>query len=376
MSLDQRLFTVIQAIYDAAVDESHWPNALKELSDYTGSQAATFWVLDGSEQPRLPTFTYLNLDPAFIQEYLERVTPFDPWVQYLVAHPNQPIVHDGLVITEREKDHHPYFDWHGRYSDTRFRLIGQVSPAPAVQAGVALHRTRKMGKYESADIAQFGMLYPHLERALTIGFRLGSLGVMQQCTTELLDRNPAAILLLDERKRIVYANRSAEALRSNGDGIRLCADGPMLLRKQDNDRLQCLIARSLSPIESTGDSPGGVMRAQRPSGKRPYALLVVSVSRKYPALSYLRPAVCIMIIDPESQCPLPSSRLRTAFDLTEAEARLAALLAAGEELRSAAETLGITYGTARTRLAEIFQKTETHRQGELITLLLTTLAMA
>jgi DNA-binding CsgD family transcriptional regulator len=375
VSLDQRLLTVIGAIYDAAVDEARWPEALKQLSDITGSQAATFWVLDGSEQPRLPTFTYHNLDPAFIQEYLERVTPFDPWVQYLVAHPNQPIVHDGLVLTEREKDRHPYFDWHGRYSDTRFRLIGQVSPAPAVQAGVALHRTRKMGKYESVDIEQFGMLYSHLERALTIGFRLGSLGAVQQCTTELLDRNPASILLLDERKRIVYVNRSAEALRSNRDGISLCADGLTLLRKRDNDRLQCLIARSLSPIASSGDSAGGAMRAQRPSGKRPYALLVVAVSRKYPALSDLRPAVCIMITDPDSQCPLPNSRLRTAFDLTEAEARLAALLAAGEELRSAAEKLGITYGTARTRLAEIFQKTETRRQGELIKLLLTTLAM-
>jgi DNA-binding CsgD family transcriptional regulator/PAS domain-containing protein len=376
VSLDQRLLAVIQAIYDAAVDETRWPGALKELSEFTDSQAATFWVLDGSEEPRLPTFSYVNLDPAFIQEYLDRVTPMDPWNRYLVGHPNQSIVHDGLVITEREKDHHPYFDWHGRYSDTRFRLIGQVCPAPAVHAGVALHRTRKAGKYESQDIEQFAALYSHLERALTIGFRLSSLGAMQQCATELLDRNPAAILLLDERKRIVYANRSAEALRSNGDGIRLCADGLTLERRQENDRLQGLIARALSPIASSGDSPGGVMRAPRPSGKRPYGLLVVAVSRQYPALSVLRPAVCIMISDPEKQKPLPSSRLQAAFGLTEAEARLAALLAAGEELRSAAEKLGITYGTARTRLAEIFQKTETRRQGELIKLLLTTLAMA
>jgi DNA-binding CsgD family transcriptional regulator len=44
-------------------------------------------------------------------------------------------------------------------------------------------------------------------------------------------------------------------------------------------------------------------------------------------------------------------------------------LANGQELKSAAEELGITYGTARSRLAQIFQKTETRRQGELIRLL-------
>ena len=375
MSFDQRMLAVIQAVYDAAMDEARWPEALKELSDFTGSQAATFWVLDGSEQPRLPTFTYINLDPAFVQEYLDRVAPLDPTVQYLVSHPNQPIVHDGLVITEREKDHHPYYDWHGRYSDLRFRLVGQVCPAPAVQAGVALHRTRKAGRYESQDIDRFALLYRHLERALAIGFRLGSLGAMQQCTTEMLDRNPAAVLMLDKHKRIVYANRNAEAFRSNGDGIRFSADGINLVRRQDNDRLQRLIARALSPIAPSGDSPGGVMRAVRPSGKRAYTMLVAPTSRQYPALSTLRPAVCIMISDPDRQGPLPSYRLQGAFGLTEAEARLCALLAAGEELRSAAEKLGITYGTARTRLAEIFQKTETHRQGELIRLLLTTLAM-
>ena len=117
------------------------------------------------------------------------------------------------------------------------------------------------------------------------------------------------------------------------------------------------------------------MRALRPSGKRPYAIVVAPVSRRYPVLSVLRPAVCIMITDPDERRPLPSHRVQAAFGLTEAEARLASLLASGAELRSAAAELKITYGTARARLAEIFQKTETRREGELIKLLLTTLAI-
>jgi DNA-binding CsgD family transcriptional regulator len=87
-----------------------------------------------------------------------------------------------------------------------------------------------------------------------------------------------------------------------------------------------------------------------------------------------RPVVCIVIADPDEARGVPVGRLQEAFDLTEAESRLAARLAAGEGLRSAAQSLGITYGTARARLAEIFQKTETRRQGELVNLLLTTLA--
>lgn len=373
MSVDERILAVIQVLYDAALDETLWPEALQELVSVTRSQGASFWTLESSEQPRLPIFTTFNFDDRFINDYLKSMVPLDPTVQYLVHHPDEPIVHDGLVISERDKDFHPYYDWQRRQSDIHFRMVGQTRPTPTVQAGVALHRTRKMGRYEPEDLERFALVHGHLQRALAIGIRLGSLGATERCTSALLDRHPAAILLLDEHKCIVYANRRAEAFRTAADGIQLSRRGLVLARKQDNDKLQTLIAGVLSGAALPG--VGGVMRAPRRSGKRAYGILVAPIAGRYPGLTAFRPAVCIIITDPETRTSLPSDRLRGAFGLTEAEAMLAALLATGEELRSAAAKLGITYGTARARLAEIFQKTDTRRQSELVSVLLTTLAM-
>jgi len=370
MAVHDRILAAIEAVYDAAIDETRWTDALTMLAHATGSQAASFWVLDGSAQPRLPVFDYINFDPAFIDEYLDHMVSLDPTVEYLVAHPGAPIVHDGLFITEREKDRHPYYDWHHRYSDTRFRLVNRISPAPDVQAGIALHRTRKAERYQPADIGRFSVLHRHIERALRIGFQLGTLGTMQSCTTGLLDRSRAAIVLLDEKKRIVYANRSAEALRAAGDGFSMSARCVALSRAQDNSRLQCLIDGALRYAEVTTPADGA-MQASRPSGRRPYTILVSPLSRCDSGLSALRPAVCIVIVDPEEPASLSTDRLRAVFHLTQAEARLAVRLAEGEDLRAAASRLGIGYGTARARLAEIFRKTNTHRQGELIRLLLT-----
>lgn len=364
---------VIESLYDAAMDDSLWPQALKRLADFTKSQAATFWVLDGSDKPRLPLFTSFNFDPGFVGEYVERMAPHDPWNRYLVGHPDEPIVHDGLVISEREKDRHLFYDWTGRHSDTRFRLVGRVRPAPAVHAGVALHRTRRRGRYEVRDLEQFEFLYRHLQRALSIGYRLGALGALQKCTAELLDRHPAAVLLLDGQKRVVYANSRAETVRAARDGIDWSGEGISAQRRQDDETLQSLIAGALSPVSMNG-ALGGVTHVERPSGKRPYAVVVSATSGKYPALAVLRPAICVMITDPALEYILPNYRLQAAFGLTDAEARLAALLGAGEDLRTAAAKLAITYGTARTRLTEIFEKTQTRRQGELIKLLLTTFA--
>ena len=62
--------------------------------------------------------------------------------------------------------------------------------------------------------------------------------------------------------------------------------------------------------------------------------------------------------------------LQRHFGLAPAEARLAVHLVAGETLRSAAVKLSISYETARTSLKNIFRKTGTCRQAELVIFIL------
>jgi DNA-binding CsgD family transcriptional regulator len=70
------------------------------------------------------------------------------------------------------------------------------------------------------------------------------------------------------------------------------------------------------------------------------------------------------------ETPVPSeSWLRSIFNLSLAEARLAQALARGETLEEVACSLGIKISTARTQLAVIFAKTETRRQARLVAIL-------
>jgi DNA-binding CsgD family transcriptional regulator len=72
--------------------------------------------------------------------------------------------------------------------------------------------------------------------------------------------------------------------------------------------------------------------------------------------------------DPLAHTPLSDSPLRQLFGLTVNESRLAAMLVDGPDLKDAAEMLGITYETARSYIKQIFAKTATNRQSELIKL--------
>ena len=77
----------------------------------------------------------------------------------------------------------------------------------------------------------------------------------------------------------------------------------------------------------------------------------------------------LVITDLGRGLPPEIADLRAIFGLTAREAELAAQLAVGTPLDLAAEGLRISRAHARQRLKVIFQKTDTHRQGELVALL-------
>jgi DNA-binding CsgD family transcriptional regulator len=66
----------------------------------------------------------------------------------------------------------------------------------------------------------------------------------------------------------------------------------------------------------------------------------------------------------------PAAILAKTFQLTTSEAKLASVIARGAPLQIAARELEIPWETARNRLKSVFAKTYTHRQSELVALLL------
>jgi DNA-binding CsgD family transcriptional regulator len=62
--------------------------------------------------------------------------------------------------------------------------------------------------------------------------------------------------------------------------------------------------------------------------------------------------------------------LAKLFGFTRQESRVASMLSEGQELAGAAAKLNITYETARKHLQSILRKSGSHRQSELVRLIL------
>ena len=74
--------------------------------------------------------------------------------------------------------------------------------------------------------------------------------------------------------------------------------------------------------------------------------------------------------DPDRKPQAAADLLAQLYGLTGRERALVGLLLEGFDLREAAGRLGVGMNTVRTHLRQVFEKTNTHRQAELVSLLL------
>ena len=78
----------------------------------------------------------------------------------------------------------------------------------------------------------------------------------------------------------------------------------------------------------------------------------------------------LLFYHPESAPKIDSTILTAAFGLTPSECRTAILLAEGFSQKDISKKLGIQHDTVRKQLQNIYQKTSTHQQSDLIKLML------
>jgi DNA-binding CsgD family transcriptional regulator len=78
----------------------------------------------------------------------------------------------------------------------------------------------------------------------------------------------------------------------------------------------------------------------------------------------------VFITDPGRRTELDLATMRDLYRTTPAEAALAECLCRGQTIAQAAGERGISETTARSQLAELFRKTGTGRQADLIRVLM------
>jgi DNA-binding CsgD family transcriptional regulator len=242
-------------------------------------------------------------------------------------------------------------------------------------AGIAIQRSRREGPFELAELALLDRLAPHLTRALRMQTRFVALEAQRWADQTVCDRLPFAVILVDERGRVVSQNQAATDLLAAGDGLTARHGCLRTAHPAEQAALDRLIRDAARPANAAHASIGGALPLRRPSLRRTLGVSVMPIPRQRNAFSLdigaPVPAALVIVTDPEAMPQTPSGTLQRLYGLTPAEAALAQALVAGRSLHEYADAAHVTCETARWRLKQVLAKTDTHRQAELVRLLLT-----
>lgn len=193
--------------------------------------------------------------------------------------------------------------------------------------------------------------------------------------TSALNGGRLATLVLDRAGDLVHANQAAHALLDAGDGLRRNGASVTAINLSDALRLQLTVEHVVTGTAAR--APDGrlpVVHLRRAGGARPLVVAVMPVED--PPSTRTDPAIVLYVVRPDLKL---DSLLRPAcehYGLSPVETRLVVLLTQGVTLADTARQLRIKEQTARAYLKQIFIKTDTNRQAELVSMMMASLMPA
>jgi DNA-binding CsgD family transcriptional regulator len=262
-----------------------------------------------------------------------------------------------------------YYDWQVRHGMVH-SITAVVAHDRRAFTSLSLARPETAGPLGEDALELMRLLLPHLQRAFEIYRRLESLRASSEGAQAALDRLETGLVAVDGKGCAVLMNRRAETLVRKQRGITACQGKLAAADSSQSNRLQRLVSEAAMTGAGRGTGSGGAMTLHGDEASQ-RLFITVTPFRSSHLLTEERPCALVFISDPAAKPAARAALLSALFGMTPGECRLADLLLGGIELRTAAERMHITTGTARFILKIIFHKTATHRQSQLIRLLST-----
>jgi DNA-binding CsgD family transcriptional regulator/PAS domain-containing protein len=367
MVATDQLPELLGLVYDAALDWQAWPVALTRLADAIGGWAVRLGVHDTETQAFTGAFP--RTDPAYVRTYLDHWASRNTTWQRAAQEPTGAILRGYEHITREELVRTEFYNDWIRPQEIDWVLGAKLLQEGSTSAILTTYRPLRLGDFDAEQIAFWRAFVPHLQRALQLQLRLATLEAKSASSLEVLNRLRQGVLLVDAAAKVIFANRSAEAIFTEGDGLRSGAFGLHAATPAATAALRKLIAECAGGGKDLEGS-GGPIALPRAPGRKPLNGLVIPLRATTGWLHFSRPAAIVFITDPEREHAVRKAGLQRQFGLTQAEAAFVIAILRGEGLQASADALGISVTTARTHLTHVFEKTGTRRQAELVHLIL------
>ena len=378
MPSEKELLALVALSYAAATDPAQWSAFLDAVARAAQASRPILFLhpVDPSDAGHRSIVCARGYDEGVLEDYRQYYAARNIWLAQ-----GRRLLRPGVARTSEMMCRREVLLASEFYNDfLRPNAVSHALAATlAVEEGVALNLSvfREPGdpQFSDEDLQFLQALLPHLEQAAAIRRRTEGLETRARWCEAALDRLSGAVVLVDRRGKVLFANESARRLLGSRDGLAIEREQLLAATPSLTAELRRLIARATGAGADGDPRSGGAMAVPRRGNPRPLDVVVAPLASSPPSME-ARAAAALFLGDPSESPPSAhlGPALRCLYGLTPAEARVAELLVRGMSPHEIASACGTSLETVRTQVKQVLSKTDTRRQSQLVALLLRTTA--
>ena len=351
------LALVTDALASAAIDPTRWNAAMEVVATATDSFGAMLLPVRG----RTPSMPLSDSMRPVVDSYVR-----DGWIHSDERYRSMPaFLRRGVscefdFMSRDEIARSPYYQELLAPHGLRWFAGVKVGDGADVWC-LSIQRSIEQGPFQQSEIDHLAMFSAQLGGAAELARTFGFARI--EAALEVFEASDSAAIVVDRLGEVVRVNPSAERLL--GPDLRIVQRRVASWNRDATAALD----RGLHALIWAGQ--GGAFHPPIVFPRRE-GRPIVAYPARLPAIAggaFSPGQACVVFVDLAARLTTTAGDLIAAFGLTPSEARLAHRLLSEESLGATAGSLGVAISTARNQLKAVFEKTDTHSQGQLIALI-------
>ena len=364
---------ILASLYEAMLDDTHWPATSALIDEACGLTGNELMVGEGHGRHDAKVLfaglyyrgqRHLELE----REYPENYFAHDERVPRLPAMPDSRVMHVSGLYTDRELKTSPTYNEALPRAGAQNSLNVRLDGPDGSHIVWMLANPSERGGWGSAQIEMIERLLPHIRQFVRVRQALVNAEALGASLPLLLDNTRLGVIHLDRRGRTVALNDRVREVLLQGDGL---YDRGGFLRARyaaDDAQLKKLLAGALPAYG--GEAVGGSMTVRRSPHLPRLALHVNPVTVRQMDVSGGRVAALVLVVDPLSRPRVDPELVSATLGLTLSESRVAAWLATGSSVRDIAVATRRQESSVRWLIRQAHDKLGISRQADLVRLVL------
>lgn len=354
--------SLLRTIHAAGADANAWPEALSQLRRHLDARVVTLGHHEFSTGSDVAMCE--SSDTGTFSQDMAAFSARNPW--FLSSGDYVP----GRVMTGEDLigcSDLRRTDFYRGFLQPRgllHLLCGVVDQRDRSAYCVSIYRAEDQQAFDERKKAELKRLLDHITLSLQSHWRWQAAEELSQALLSLSDHDARPMLLVSGDSETIYRNPAAEHLLESRQGLQL--DKQRLVASSNSGRrlLEEAIARLARP--GNADSPAVLTMACTPPVP-PMVVVVRAVGQVYARQTGARQGLVMVAVRGAQAAHDPSvCTFAQQYAFTVAQARVSTLVVAGQSLAGISRTLHLSENTVRSHLKQIYQKTDTHGQMDLV----------